>query len=209
MANPGATSATPATYQDVLDAPPHMVAELIGGTLYTMPRPAIPHSLASSALGIELGARFHKGRGGPGGWWILFEPELHLGDDVVVPDLAGWRRKRVPVMPDAAYWTTRPDWLCEVLSPSTRVMDLGPKRNIYAREGIPHMWLIDANERRLDAFELRDREWSLLARLHGDQEVSLPPFQAVSFSLGELWVDSGVPRAPGRHREIHDSAAAA
>ena len=209
MANSRTDSVSRATYQDVLDAPPHRVAELIDGVLYTFPRPATPHALANSALGAELFWRFHKGSGGPGGWWILYEPELHLGPDVLVPDLAGWRRERVPVIPNAAYWTIKPDWLCEVLSPSTRKIDLGLKRDIYAREGIPYMWLVDPLVQVLEAFKLHDGNWALLAELLGDQVVSLPPFEAVSFSLGELWADSGAPGVPGRHTEIHDSADAA
>ncbi len=125
-----------ATYQDVLDAPPHMVAEIVDGKLYTHPRPAIPHAMASSRLGYFIGPPFEFGSGGPGGWWIIDEPELHLGDDIVVPDIAGWRRERVPVMPSGAFCTLAPDWVCEVLSPSTRKLDLGGKRAIYAREGV-------------------------------------------------------------------------
>ena len=198
-------SLTPATYQDVLDAPPHKVAELIDGVLYTFPRPASPQGLASAALGGELFAPFHSGRGGPGGWWILDEPELHLGEDVLVPDLAGWRRSRVPKFPDIAYWTIRPDWLCEVLSPSTRRIDLGPKRDTYAREGIPHMWLIDPRARSLEAFELREGKWERLARLTGDESVSLPPIEAVSFPLGELWMDPGTSQWASRGAGVHDS----
>ena len=204
MAIPSVTQTAPATYQDVLDAPPHRIAELIDGVLYTFPRPATPHALASSTLGMVLGSLFHRGHGGPGGWWILDEPELHVGEDVVVPDLAGWRKERVPVLPDAAYWTIRPDWLCEVLSPSTRKIDLGLKRNIYARKGIPYMWLVDPLVQVLEAFKLHDGNWALLAKLLGDQVVSLPPFEAVSFSLGELWADSRGHRSVGRHPQVHD-----
>ena len=117
-----------ATYQDVLDAPAHQVAEIIEGTLHTHPRPAPRHTLASSTLGNELGPPFHRGRGGPGGWWILDEPELHLGEDILVPDLAGWRRERMAELPDTAYLTLAPDWVCEVLSASTRKLDLHEKR---------------------------------------------------------------------------------
>ena len=115
------------TYQDVLDAPAHLVAEIIDGALYTHPRPAPVHTVASSVLGGELGPPFHRGRGGPGGWWILDEPELHLGEDVLVPDLAGWRRERMPELPGTAYFTLAPDWVCEVLSSSTRKVDLHEK----------------------------------------------------------------------------------
>ena len=116
-----------ATYQDVLDAPAHVVAEIIGGTLHTHPRPAPAHTVASSVLGGELGPPFHRGHGGPVGWWILDEPELYLGEDVLVPNLAGWRRERMPELPGTAYFTLAPDWVCEVLSESTRKVDLHEK----------------------------------------------------------------------------------
>ena len=99
-----------ATYRDVLDAPAHRVAEIVDGVLYTNPRPAAPHALASSRIGYSLTGPFDIGRGGPGGWWIVFEPELHLGDDILVPDLAGWRRTRMPRYPETAYFTLAPDW---------------------------------------------------------------------------------------------------
>ena len=176
-----------ATYQDVLDAPAHLVAEIIDGTLYTHPRPAPAHAVASTVLNGELGPPFHRGRDGPGGWWILFEPEVHLGEEVMVPDLAGWRRERMPELPDTAYFTVAPDWACEVLSPSTRRVDLQEKRPIYAREGIAHLWLIDPADRTLEAFELREGEWVLIACAKDDDPVSVRPFDAITFSLGDLW----------------------
>jgi len=111
---------SPATYQDVLDAPPNMVAELVSGALHLQPRPAFRHGVAGSRLGTKINSQFDLGDGdGPGGWWIVFEPELHFGDDVLVPDLAGWQRERMPEAPDTAAIELAPDWVCEVLSPST------------------------------------------------------------------------------------------
>ena len=176
-----------ATYQDVLDAPAHRVAEIVDGTLHTHPRPAMPHALARSRLGGELAGPFDRGRGGPGGWWIIFEPELHLGEDILVPDLAGWRRERMPVYPDTAYATLAPDWLCEVLSPSTRRLDLHGKRPVYAREGVGHLWIVDPLDRTLEAFELRDGHWTLIATAKDDEPISIRPFDAITFSLGDLW----------------------
>ena len=176
-----------ATYQDVLDAPAHRVAEIVDGTLYTHPRPAMPHALASSSLGADLSSPFQFGRGGPGGWWIIDEPELHPGEDILVPDLAGWRRERMPEFPQTAYVTLAPDWVCEVLSPSTRKLDLHGKRPVYAREGVGHLWLVDPMDRTLEAFELREGEWVLIASAKDAEPVCIRPFDAVTFSLGDLW----------------------
>jgi hypothetical protein len=182
------TERRPATYQDVLDAPPHLVAELVRGALHLHPRPASPHAFASSSLGDEIVGPFQKGRGGPGGWWILDEPELHLGEDVLVPELAGWRRDRMPDFPDAPWFDLPPDWVCEVLSPGTRRLDLTDKRDIYAASGIRHLWLIDPRARTLEAFELRGA-WTLVAALKDEDEVRVPPFDAIAFPLATLWPD--------------------
>ena len=184
---PGPARARRATYQDVLDAPAHRVAEIVDGTLHTQPRPAPRHAVASSRLGIDLGGPFDRGRGGPGGWWILDEPELHLGEDILVPDLAGWRRERMAELPDTAYFTLAPDWACEVLSASTRRLDLHEKRPVYAREGVGHLWLVDPADRTLEAFELREGQWVLIASAKDDDPVSIRPFDAITFSLGDLW----------------------
>ena len=176
-----------ATYQDVLDAPAHRVAEIIGGTLYTHPRPAMVHARASSVLGRRIGSPFDDDAGGPGGWWIIFEPELHLDGDILVPDLAGWRRERIPEYPDTAYMTLAPDWVCEVLSASTRKVDLHEKRPVYAREGVSYLWLVDPADRTLEAFELHDGRWLPIGSAKDAEPVSIPPFDAVTFSLGDLW----------------------
>ena len=162
-----------ATYQDVLDAPEHRIAEIVDGTLYTHPRPAPPHAVASSSLGSDLLTTFQFGRGGPGGWWIIFEPELHLGEDILVPDLAGWRRERMTELPDTAYFALAPDWVCEVLSASTRRHDLQEKRPVYAREGIGHLWLVEPTDRTLEAFELQKGQWLLIASAKDDDPISI------------------------------------
>lgn len=181
--------ARPATYQDVLDAPPHMVAEIVRGALHLHPRPAPRHAHAASALGAEMYGLFSKGRGGPGGWWILDEPELHLGDDVLVPDVAGWRRERMPSLPEAAFFDLPPDWVCEVLSPGTRAFDLTAKREAYGTHGVPSLWLIDPIARTLEAFALEAGRWTLRAAVEGDADVRVPPFEAVAFPLADLWAD--------------------
>ena len=176
-----------ATYQGVIDAPAHRVAEIVDGRLYVSPRPPPLAALAKSHLSFALGPPFVRGRNGPGGWWIVHEPELHFGEDVVVPDVTGWRRERMPELPTTDYVTLAPDWACEVLSAETRELDLEAKQPVYAREGVAHLWLVDPTDRTLEAFELRDGEWVLIACAKDDEAVSIRPFDAITFSLGDLW----------------------
>ena len=179
-----------ATYQDVLDAPPHKVAEVLDGVLHLHPRPAKPHALASSALGEELGPPFKRGKNGPGGWILVDEPELHLGADVLVPDLAGWRRERMPFVTDEeAYFTLAPDWVCEVLSPSTERTDRADKLKIYAREHVRHVWLVNPLERFLEVLRLSDGRYTILDVHRDDAVVRAEPFDAIELSLGVLWAD--------------------
>jgi Uma2 family endonuclease len=187
----------PATYADLEAVPPHQVAEIIENTLYAFPRPAPQHTQASSILGAELTGPFSRGRGGPGGWRILDEPELHLGEDVLVPDLAGWRLERMPKLPATAYFTLAPDWICEVLSPSTAGIDRIKKMPIYAREGVKHVWLVDPDGRTLEVFKLgADHRWIVIG-LHGDKEkVRAAPFDAIELDLAVLWEDPTPPVAP-------------
>jgi Uma2 family endonuclease len=178
-----------ATYQDVLAAPVHKVAEVIGGDLYTHPRPRPRHAQAASALEGSLFGPFGRGAGRPGGWWILIEPEIHLGaePDIVVPDLAGWRRERLPEIPQEAYFTLRPDWLAEVLSPSTAQMDRTAKLPVYAREQIPYVWLVDPDAETLEVLKLDGSSYGLIAAHRGDAVVQAEPFEAVALELGALW----------------------
>lgn len=191
MNHPAPPSRRAATYADVLAAPPHMVAELIDGALHVQPRPASPHAFAAIALSDEISGPFRKGRGGPGGWWILGEPEVHFGEQILVPDLAGWRRDRMPVFPREAFFTVAPDWACEILSPSTRRLDLGRKREVYAEHGVSHLWMVDPDARTLEVFTLTPDGWLLVATLDGDAPVAQPPFDAVTFPLGALWPPEG------------------
>lgn len=179
----------PATYEDLRAVPAHLVAEIIGGRLVTHPRPRPRHAAAASGLGVKLGGSFHYGDSGPGGWWILDEPEVHLGADVVVPDLAGWRRERMPRLPDTAWFELAPDWVCEVVSPSTARIDRLDKRDIYGRSGVSFLWFVDPEARTLEAFELRAGAWVLIAAHGDDDTVAVPPFDAVPLPLGALWAD--------------------
>ncbi len=166
-----------------------MVAQVVDGELFTLPRPASPHARAASTLGVDLGGPFDRGRGGPGGWHILDEPELHFADDIVVPDLAGWRRERLPSLPRAAFFTLPPDWLCEVLSPSTGALDRGPKLRVYARERIPHVWLVDPDARTLEVLLLDGASYRIAVVHTNDERVRAAPFEAIELELSALWLE--------------------
>jgi Uma2 family endonuclease len=176
-----------ATYEDLLAVPEHLVAELINGALITNPRPAARHARASSSLGGELYGPFDRGKGGPGGWILLDEPELHLHGDVLVPDLAGWRRERMPELPDAAAFELAPDWVCEVLSPATAATDRAEKMPIYARERVPYLWLVDPIARTLEACRLEKDRWLLLGTWRDDARVRVDPFAELELELAGLW----------------------
>lgn len=176
-----------ASYEDVLGAPRHLVAEVLFGVLHTSPRPGVPHARAASRLGSELGGPFDRGRGGPGGWVLLDEPELHLAADIVVPDLGGWRRSRMPEVPDGAFITLAPDWVCEVLSPATAKLDRTDKLAIYARESVGHVWLLDPISRTLEVLRLEGARFSLLGAHKDDDVVRAEPFEALDLELAALW----------------------
>lgn len=178
-----------ATYEDVLAAPAHLVAEVLDGELHVHPRPAPPHAVATTVLGMDLGVSFQRGRGGPGGWSIVFEPELHLGPepDIVVPDLAGWRVERMPELPSTAYFTAAPDWVCEVLSDSTRNIDRKQKMRIYAREQVPHVWLVDPIAQTVEVFRLDGATYRFVTMHEGDETPRIEPFEAIELELAALW----------------------
>jgi len=175
-----------ATYDDLRDVPDHFVAEMFDGELYATPRPALPHAHAGSVLIAKVLGSFH--RSGPSGWVILYEPELHFGNDVLVPDVAGWRRERLPALPPDPYMTLAPDWVCEVLSASTETIDRGKKLHIYAREGVAHCWLVDPVRQALEVLALESGEWTLLDRHEGRVNLRAVPFDAMVLELGALWI---------------------
>jgi Uma2 family endonuclease len=178
-----------ATYGDVLATSPHQVAEVIAGTLHTQARPRAPHARSASRLGDVLGGPFDRGAGGPGGWIILDEPELHPGPepDIVVPDLAGWRRERMPELPDVSYFVLAPDWGCEVLSESTEDFDRAEKVPLYAREGVAHIWLVDPVVRTLEVLRLDGGTYRLISTFRAEARVHAEPFGALELDLALLW----------------------
>lgn len=164
-----------------------MVGEIVRGVLHATPRPASPHAAATSALGEELGPPFKRGRGGPGGWVILDEPELHLGEDVLVPDLGGWRRERMPEMPHVAAFELAPDWVCEVVSPSTAKLDRGEKLPVYANARVAYVWLVDPLQQYVEVLRLDGATYRILGTHFTDAKVRAEPFDAIELDLSVLW----------------------
>lgn len=189
------TAAIPlrASYQDVLDAPEGQIAEIIDGEFYLQARPADAHIAAVQGLIISLDPPFMRGRGGPGGWWIRAEAQFDTGNRdwrTLAPDVAGWRKERVPTLP-RTYFEIAPDWVCEVLSPSTRLHDRNVKAEVYRQEGVKHLWLVDPSRQVFEAYENAGDEWRAVASFQGAEgEVSAPPFSACPFLLADLWTTS-------------------
>ena len=180
----------PATYEDIEALPVGWVGEILEDELVASPRPAMGHAHFTSRLLGRLTNPFALGEGGPGGWWLFNEPELHLGRDIVVPDLAGWRRERLPrpPSPEEPFMTLAPDWVCEVLSPSTRELDRKRKLPFYHREGVAHAWLVDPLARTLEVLRREPSGWRHIATHAGAETVHAEPFDAVPLRLGVLWL---------------------
>ncbi|HEX8436789.1 Uma2 family endonuclease [Archangium sp.] len=177
-----------ATYEDLEEVAPNGVGEIIGGELYVSPRPRPRHARATVRIIRALGPfEQDPGEEGPGGWVLLVEPELHLGDEALVPDLAGWRRERMPELPEEVGIELAPDWVCEVLSPSTAALDRSRKMGSYAREGVKHLWLVDPAVQSLEVYRLETGQWVLLGTHEGAVKVHAEPFQALALELGRLW----------------------
>jgi len=179
------------SYADIQALPSHLRGEIIAGELVVHPRPAPPHVHAAGALGIFVGGPFGFGVGGPGGWWIEPEPELSLGVDQdfdpIIPDLAGWRRERMPALPETAQFTLVPDWVCEVLSPSTQAIDRADKMPFYLRADVKHAWLVDPIQQTLEVFRQENGRWSILGVHKGSAVVRAEPFDAVELHLAQWW----------------------
>ncbi len=180
-----------ATYEDLMQVPDHLVAEIIDGELVTSPRPATPYARAYSVIGQDLSPfdRRPGSPGGPGGWWVLDEPELHFGEDVLVPDLAAWRQERMPAIPRVPFITLAPDWVSEVISPSTGRIDRSRKMHIYARERVRNLWFVDPLARTLEVYRLEDHRWIVASTHGGDEIVRAEPFDAIEIGLERWWLD--------------------
>ncbi len=181
-----------ATYEDLYGIPDNMTGEIIGGKLIVTPRPSRKHGYTASSLGGRLTPLFQFGEGGgPGGWIFVDEPEIAFGEDILVPDIAGWKRERFPVEEGHNWISAAPDWVCEVLSPNTAGTDKTAKMPVYARSGVPHLWLVDPMARTLDVFTLVEGKWVVAGLYEGNDKVRAEPFGAVEIDLGLLWLEQG------------------
>ncbi len=177
-----------ATYEDLYKIPENTIGEIIAGELHVSPRPAPKHSKVSSTLGMRVGSPFQFGEsGGPGGWIILDEPELHLEGQVFVSDLASWKKERLSAAPEGNGITVVPNWICEILSPSTLRLDRVIKMPLYGSFGVSHLWLIDPIAKTLEVFKLENSKWTLLGSYADDAKVRAEPFEVIELSLKELW----------------------
>ena len=183
-------SQTSNLYGQLSALPENLVGEIVNGRLHTRPRPSGPHAVAESSLGDELIGPYQKGKGGPGGWWIIIEPEVHfvLNEVVTVPDLAGWRRARMPRPPEGHRFEVIPDWVCEILSSSTEKFDRTEKMPLYAQYGVRYFWVINPVEKTLEAYELIEDRWTLMGVFKDEQVVQIAPFQEVAIALPDLWI---------------------
>ena len=180
-----------ATYDDLLNIAENTTGEIINGELIVTPRPSRRHLYTESALGNKIGPPYQFGEGGgPGGWIILIEPEIGFGEDILVPDLAGWREGRYPEEEPHNWISVCPDWVCEVLSPSTQRTDKMEKMPVYARYGVPHLWLIDPIAKTLDVFQLKAGEWVVAGLYVEGTQVRAAPFAEIEIDLNDLWQET-------------------
>ncbi|HYV46950.1 MAG TPA: Uma2 family endonuclease [Myxococcaceae bacterium] len=181
----------PATYDDIRQLPEGMNGELVDGQLFAWPRPTMGHAHLAGVLLYELHGSFDLGKGVHGRWWIFREPELHFGPNVVIPDLAGWRRERLPKMPDVPFMELAPDWICEITSRSTASFDRVNKLPVYLKAGVAFAWLVDPTSRTIEALQKVKDHWTLIGNFPGDAPARIEPFEAHEFDLSTLWLEDG------------------
>jgi len=183
MAHPAALFPTfEDLYEQIRALPEHVTGEILEpGVLRTMSRPARPHRRTHTSILRGLDG-FDANFGGKG-WWIEIEVEIRFpGGRLAVPDLSGFRVERVPELPDENPLHILPDWCCEILSPTTERVDRMVKLPLYARSGVPWIWLVDPNLHTIEVFETIDGRPALTA-VGGDLDnAHLPPFGDLDIS---------------------------
>lgn len=181
-------STKPPTLADLDALPPGVVGEIIDGVLYTMTKPRMRHQRTMLKIGGGVAAPFDDGIGGPGGWWIIPEPGIELPDTPeIAPDVAGWRRDRMPEMPIDEPIRIVPDWVCEILSPTTRRHDLLVKLPYYAKVGVAYHWLVDLEGRTVTAQRLDSGRWTTLGVYCDETDARIEPFDVVPLHVASWW----------------------
>lgn len=178
-----------ATYEDLDSIPEHSTGEIINGELIVTPKPSPRHSNAEGSVITRLMPPFRFGEGGPGGWIILLEVEIMLGEHLLVPDLSGWKRERFPGLPKENWISVPPDWVCEILSAGTARLDRVRKMPIYARFGVPYLWLIDPTEKSLEVFKLESGKWVMVAGFADNDTARAEPFNEIEINLADFWME--------------------
>ena len=192
-------SRKPPTLADLDALPPGIVGEIIEGVLYTMTKPRMRHQRTGTGIGGDLRGPFDLGRGGPGGWWIVAEPGIELPNDTkeISPDVAGWRRERMPEMPGDEPIRIVPDWVCEILSKTTRRHDQLVKMPYYAKVGVTYAWVVDLDARVLTAYRLEGGAWRVIGAYSDETEARIEPFDVVPLHVADWWPpsapDTGTP----------------
>jgi len=162
--------------------------EIIAGLMEALPRPRPGHGNAQALLSGEIVRPFQRGRGGPGGWWIIIEPDVELTtNDIIVPDLAGWKRDKVPEFPHDRPIRFVPDWICEVLSPTNQKRDRVVKANLYLTCGVMYYWILDVQERTLEAYSAKEGSWVRLGAWTDGDTSRIPPFDAIELEVEGLF----------------------
>jgi Uma2 family endonuclease len=188
VADPAVRLSHPPTLADIDALPPHMKGEIIDGVLYAMTRPRGFHQSVLGQVYVDVSGVYHRGRGGPGGWWILPEPGIELPNSPeVAPDIAGWKRERLAAPPKSETIRVVPDWVCEVLSDSTRRYDLRTKKPFYAKVGVAHLWVVDAAAQLVTAYRLLDGGWFELGVWSDEEEARIPPFDGAAIRVAAWW----------------------
>lgn len=178
----------PPTLADLDALPKGVKGEIIGGVMYTMTRPRGHHQRTGLEIGADLRDPFMRGRGGPGGWWILPEPGIELPNTPEIsPDVAGWRRERLPSLPADAAITVVPDWVCDILSPTTRRHNLLIKKPYYAKVGVPYHWIVDLDARTIATYRLENARWVELGVFGDERDARIEPFEAVALDVASWW----------------------
>ena len=178
-----------AVYEDLFDLPENMTGEIIDGQLIVTPRPSRKHINAASMLTAEIIPPYRSGRGGPGGWIILDDPEISFGENILVPDLAGWKRERFPMEEPHNWISVAPDWVCEILSPSTAQTDRTEKMPIYSRHHVSYAWLIDPILKTLEVYRFEPGVWIGIGAYAKSAKVRAEPFPELDLDLSLLWLE--------------------